>query len=134
MIPQHFHLRIDEHADGLLAHLAGPLDLEHAGRLVERLLPYLDGSRTVVVNLLRTDYIDSEGVRALLALERAAESRRADLRLVLRPGSRAERTLLLLRLQSHFCIHTSIRGALEAAMGAAEGARSPVGDCVPAGA
>jgi anti-anti-sigma factor len=114
MIPQRFQLRIDEHAHDLLVHVAGPLDVEHASRLRERLLPHLDQPRTVVLNLLRTDFIDSEGVRALLALERAAEARRIDLRLVLRPGSRAERTLLLLRLQSHFRIHGSIRAALDA--------------------
>ena len=129
MIPQRFHLRIDEHASDLFAHVVGPLDVEHAARFQERLLPHLDHldqPRTVVLNLLRTDYIDSEGVRALLALERAAEARRIDLRLVLRPGSRAERTLLLLRLQNQFRIHTSIRSALEASQAVRGRSREPV--------
>jgi anti-anti-sigma factor len=113
MIPRDFQLRIDDTADGLLAHIVGPLDVEHAPRVRERLLPHLRNAQRVVVNLMRTDYVDSEGVRSLMALHRSAEAAHAELCLVLQPGSRAERTFLLLRLKDHFRIHASVRDALK---------------------
>jgi anti-anti-sigma factor len=115
MIPQRFQLRIDENAGNVLVHVVGPLDVEHARPFQEKVGTLLRTSGTVILSFLRTDYIDSEGVRSLLALQRSAEAAHTDLRLVLRPGSRAERTLLLLRLQGHFHIHASVRSALDAA-------------------
>lgn len=113
MIPKDFQLRIDDTADGLLAHVVGPLDVEHAPGFQARLLPHLRRAQRVVVNLMRADYVDSEGVRSLMALHRSAEAAHADLHLVLQPGSRAERTFTLLRLQDHFRIHASVRDALQ---------------------
>jgi anti-anti-sigma factor len=113
MIPRDFQLRIDDTHDGVLAHVVGPLDVEHAPGFRERLLPHLRQARRIIVNLIRTDYVDSEGVRSLMALHRSAEAAHADLRLVLQPGSRAERTFVLLRLQDHFRIHRSVREALQ---------------------
>lgn len=113
MIPRTFQLRIDDTAEGVLAHVVGPLDVEHAPGVRERLLPHLRKAQRVVVNLMRTDYVDSEGVRSLMALHRSAETAHAELHLVLQPGSRAERTFLLLRLKDHFHIHASVRDALK---------------------
>ena len=113
MIPRTFQLRIDDTAEEVLAHVVGPLDVEHAPGFRERLQPHLRHAKRIVVNLMRTDYVDSEGVRSLMALHRSAEATHAELRLVLQPGSRAERTFVLLRLNDHFHIHTSVRDALK---------------------
>lgn len=113
MISRDFQLRIDDTEEGVLAHVVGPLDVEHAPGFRERLAPHLRHAQRIIVNLLRADYVDSEGVRSLMALHRSAEAAHADLRLVLQPGSRAERTFVLLRLKDHFRIHSSVRDALQ---------------------
>jgi len=113
MIPRTFQLRIDDTSEGVLAHVVGPLDVEHAPGVRERLMPHLRKATRIVVNLMRTDYVDSEGVRSLMALHRSAEAAHAELCLVLQPGSRAERTFVLLRLKDHFRIHASVRDALK---------------------
>jgi anti-anti-sigma regulatory factor len=55
-----------------------------------------------LVDLRRAPWVDSAGVRALLQLQEELRAGDGELRLLLQPGSRVERTLSLLRLTPLF--------------------------------
>jgi anti-anti-sigma factor len=80
----------------------GPLDIETAPDLEARVLAVRPGARKVVVDLRQTDYLDSEGVKALFALQEQLDEQDGNFQILVRSGSRAERTILLLRLAGHF--------------------------------
>ena len=75
-----------------------PLDIAGARCLIERAGPLLPTCQRLLVDLQGVDFIDSSGVRALLYLATELEEDGKELRLVVRRGSRVERTLGLLRL------------------------------------
>lgn len=79
-----------------------PLDLEHSGAFLDRARALCRTCHCLVVNLDAAEFVDSAGVRALLALAGELETAGKELRLVVRPGSRVERTLSLLRLLERF--------------------------------
>ena len=97
-----FELRVAQAGRAALARIDGPLSGEHCPRLLDGVRPLCRGLRRVVLDLRRTQYIDSSGIRALLQLQQEVEAGKGELRLVVMPGSRVERTLSLLRLTAHF--------------------------------
>lgn len=112
--PKPFELRVVESGKMVLARIDGPLDMEHAPEVLQRLKPYCGAASRIVVDLRRTDYLDSAGVRTLLQLQEGMEAQEegcAEFRLVLRPDSRVQRTLNLLRLESRFNIFDSASAA-----------------------
>ncbi|HTE18267.1 MAG TPA: STAS domain-containing protein [Armatimonadota bacterium] len=90
-----------------LARINGPLDLATAPHFLNRLQPLFSPRRRVVLDLRGVDYIDSDGVRALLRVQQDVETDSGAIRLVVRPGSRVARTLSLLRLEHRFEIFES---------------------------
>jgi anti-anti-sigma factor len=100
-----FALRIKEVGSQLLVRVSGPLDLENDAAFLRELRRQETEARQVVVDLRDADYLDSAGVRALLQLKSELEGHRAELRLIVQTGSRAERTLRLLQLLDH--LHTT---------------------------
>lgn len=78
------------------------LDLPGALHFDERVRPLLANCSCLVVDLRGAEFIDSSGVRMLLSLAEELEAAGKELRLVIEPGSRVERTLRLLRLLSRF--------------------------------
>ena len=85
-----------------LARVTGPLDLTTTPQLLNRLQPLLAPRRRMVLDLRDVDFIDSNGVRALLRVQQNLEKGSGGIRLVVRPGSRVARTLSLLRLDQQF--------------------------------
>lgn len=65
------------------------------------------GCRSLVLDLRQVDFVDSQGVKALLRLREELLARRVPLRLVIAGESRVERTLRLLRFETLFEIHRS---------------------------
>jgi anti-anti-sigma factor len=90
-----------------LARVAGPLDIETVKRFQDRLDRLSTVPHRLVLDLRQVEYIDSEGVRALLQLQGQLESGGGELRLVVVPGSRVQRTLRLLQLQERLSIYDS---------------------------
>jgi anti-anti-sigma factor len=90
-----------------LARLEGPLDSATTAEVAQRLGRLVAPSRRLVLDLRLADYLDSTGVRALLALQGDLQAADGELRLVVHPASRVERTLTLLQLQDRFPIFTS---------------------------
>lgn len=79
-----------------------PLDIGGAARLLERVRPLLPSCSCLLLDLQQAEFIDSSGVRMLLQLLHELESPGRELRLIVRPGSRVERTLRLLQLLERF--------------------------------
>jgi anti-anti-sigma factor len=94
------------------AHVAGPLDLSTIEPFKTKILRLLEtGCRALVLDLSGVQFVDSEGVRALLRVRDQAENRRARLRIVVPPNSPVERTLRLLRFDALFSIFRSASAA-----------------------
>jgi anti-anti-sigma factor len=106
-----FDLRVVESGGMVLGRVAGPLDVEHAPEFLARLQALCDTRRRLVVDLRRADYVDSAGVRALLKVQELLEPSGGELRLVVLPGSRVERTLRLLQLLQRFRVYESASAA-----------------------
>lgn len=81
-----------------LVHATEPLDIAGADQLLERVLPAMRNCRCLVLDLQTVEFIDSSGVGVLLSLAQELEAAGKELRVVITPGSRVERTLTLLQL------------------------------------
>ncbi|HEU4752069.1 MAG TPA: STAS domain-containing protein, partial [Armatimonadota bacterium] len=95
---------LDGFGEGKLAFMSvrESLDLESSPLFLERVRPVLRNCRCLVVDLSGVEFVDSTGVRTLLSLADEMERQGRELRLVVRPGSRVERTLGLLKLLERF--------------------------------
>src|SRR2546423_15019722 len=87
-----FELRLAQSGRAALARIDGPLSGEHCLRLLDGVRPLCRSLQRLVLDLRRTLYIDSAGVRALLQLQQDVEAAHGELRLVVTPGSRVEKT------------------------------------------
>jgi anti-anti-sigma factor len=88
--------------------VTGPLDDAGALRLRERVRSLSLNSRCLILDLGAVEFIDSDGVRALLLMAEELDGESRELRLVIRPGSRVERTLGLLRLLERFRVFPTL--------------------------
>lgn len=102
-----FNVHVSVAGRAVLARIRGPLDLHYTPRMVDGLESFLESANRVIVDLRSSEYIDGTGVRALLSMHKSLESARGELRLVVQPGSRVERVIRLLRLESHFAMFAS---------------------------
>ena|SRR5437588_1868186 len=94
------------------ARVSGPLDVAAIGPFRQQIQRLLDGGcRALILDLSRVQFVDSQGIRALLLLRDEAEKRCAWLRMVIPQGSPVERTLRLLRFESLFTIFGSASAA-----------------------
>jgi anti-anti-sigma factor len=88
--------------------LTGPLDTVSVDSFRETTAKLLgERCRSLVLDLRRVSYADSQGIRALLLLRDQMLQRRGRLRLVIPEGSRVRRTLQLLRLDALFQIYST---------------------------
>jgi anti-anti-sigma factor len=88
-------------ARGPLASTAASTFFAQVTSLIQR------GCRSLVLDLRQVEFVDSQGVKALLRLRDEVLARRVPLRLVIAGESRVERTLRLLRFETLFEIHRS---------------------------
>jgi anti-anti-sigma factor len=98
-------------ARGPLAATSVPEFFGQVANLIQR------GCRSLVLDLRQVDFVDGQGVKALLQLREELLARRVPLRLVVAGESRVERTLRLLRFESLFEIHDSPSTAWRARLG-----------------
>jgi len=85
-----------------------PLDQGGAERLEEKVQRLSQNCRCVVLDLTGAEFLDSDGVRTLLRLDRQLQSTRRELRLVLQPGSAVDRIFRLLHLDQCFRAYNSL--------------------------
>jgi anti-anti-sigma factor len=99
--------RVLFYRDGRSAHarLTGAVNRETVPAFQERLDEIAAGGFTAVtLDLGAAEYLDSDGIRWLQRLQEQLAARGATLRLALREGCRAERTLQLVRLDNAFLV------------------------------
>ena len=88
--------------------LNGPLDSVSVGTFRETITRLLaEKCRSLVVDLRKVSYADSQGIRALLNLRDEMMQRRGRLRLVLPETSRIRRSLHLLQFDALFHIYST---------------------------
>lgn len=95
--------RVMAYREGQTTHalLLGAVNRESAPLYRRRLETYTEqGCRAVALDLGEADYIDSDGVRWLTQFHDELSEREISLVLAVREGSRIERTLKLLRLDT----------------------------------
>jgi anti-anti-sigma factor len=88
-----------------------PLEARAANLLLERGGGIAASCSCLVVDLTKVEFIDSDGVRAVLKLTAQLEAAHKRLILVAPPGSRVLRTLRLLRLNERLSISPSLTAA-----------------------
>jgi anti-anti-sigma regulatory factor len=89
--------------DGItgLVSIFGPVNGETTPGFDERLaVLQFSSSESVTLDLVGADYVDSDGVRWLQRLHDNLHEQGVQLRLLVKAGSRVERTLSLLKLES----------------------------------
>jgi anti-sigma B factor antagonist len=86
--------------------------------LRERVKNELTGTSKIVIDLCSVDYLDSAGLGILVALHTAAKNRGGDIKLV-SPSERVQRVLSETRLNTVFCVYTTVDNALAAFSGKA---------------
>jgi anti-anti-sigma regulatory factor len=84
------------------AEILGPLNRDTIPALQQRLEGVHDSC--ITLDLRAADYQDSDGIRWLQQLQAQLTDRHVELRLRVQEGSRADRTLKLLRLDTCFVI------------------------------
>jgi anti-anti-sigma factor len=94
----------------LVVRCAAELSGDTAG-MMEGLLRAAAGTPTVLLDLSRSPYLDSDGLRWLLALHQRLLERGANLRLLVGAGSRVQRTLTLSGCDRCLSLYLSGRSA-----------------------
>ena len=88
--PPAFELSVDEGDDRIVFVPRGELDLATVPELEERALAAVrEGGRTVVIDLRELTFMDSTGVRTIVAAHQAAEDTGHELRIVRPPRDSA---------------------------------------------
>jgi anti-anti-sigma factor len=95
--------------------LPSPLDLAGCEPLRQRATELSRTCNCLIVDLQQSQFADSSGVRALLDVAEAMEARGGEVRLVVRPGSRVERTFRLLWLMDRLQVFPTLADACASA-------------------
>lgn len=90
---------------------SGPLDAAASVTFLERARTLHRSCGCLIADLSGIDFLDSDGVRALLLLMEEMEKMGRELRLVVPPGTRAERTLTLLQLMERLQVYRTVAEA-----------------------
>jgi anti-anti-sigma regulatory factor len=105
MMPEESEVWIYRDGSAVHARVKGPVNRETVASLHQRIHQALRGRCSVLtLDLGAADYVDSDGVRWLERLQVVLSRRHTDLRLAVREGSRADRTLRLLQLEKVFTV------------------------------
>ena len=92
--PPPFAIDVAEQEERTLLNLSGELDLATVGELEAALASRLDAGENVVVDLRSLAFMDSSGVRALVAAHQSAQSGNGSLVIVRAPrGSEVDRVI-----------------------------------------
>lgn len=94
-----------------LARVGGPLDVVTTPALGEALEPYRRDGRWLILDLRAVDYIESPGLRLIMALQDELQAAGGKVCLVVQPESRVERTLRLIGLEQLCPVYATVRQA-----------------------
>lgn len=108
-------IELRAHDDVIVARVTGEIDMSNAGELrgaITEATP--NGSRGVVLDLSRVDYIDSSGIHLLYRLSESLRNRGQTLRVVVPSGSPADDTLRLAGVARHVDVVQELEEGLQA--------------------
>lgn len=94
-----------------LLRVAGPLDVVTTPALGEAVEPYRRDGRWLILDLRALEYIESPGLRLIMALRDDLEAAGGQVNLVVQPESRVERTLRLIGLEQLCPVFATVRQA-----------------------
>jgi anti-sigma B factor antagonist len=99
--PTPFSLEVEDRGGRIVVTVAGELDLATAGELEDVVLPVVRDGRHAVLDLRRLEFMDSSGVRVIVAAHTAAQDSGGRLSLVrAAPGSAVQRVLEISGLET----------------------------------
>ena len=91
--PAPFSVAVDHTGDRTVITVGGELDLATAPRLEEALLPPLDGGAAVALDLRELEFMDSTGVRVIVAAHLSSQEHDGALTVCAIPGGPVARIL-----------------------------------------
>ena len=107
-------LDIRTDGDAVVVAPVGDVDLTNAEDLRSAILAATSGdSAGVILDLSRTRYLDSAGVRVLFAIARRLEERRRRLAIVAPPGALVRRLLSIVDIESSADLDETVEAARE---------------------
>lgn len=108
-------LTLDEVRGVPVARVLGEVDITNAAGLDDRLLAALDSEASgLVLDLTETTYLDSSGVKVLLATSTGLKERQQELRIVVSEGSFVKRVLEVTGLDGMLAIDLTVDAAVDA--------------------
>jgi anti-anti-sigma factor len=108
-----------------LLRIAGPLDAVTSPALGESLEPFRRRGQWLIVDLRRVEYIETPGLRLLMTVNEELQAEGGQLCLVVRPGSRVERTVRLVGLDQRCPVVPTVRDAWHGPVAPAAAADRP---------
>lgn len=109
--PRTLRVRIVDAGCRTLLRVAGPLDVVTTPALGEALEPYRRGGRWLILDMRAVEYIESPGLRLIMALQDELQASGGNVCLVVQPESRVERTLRLIGLEQLCQVFDTVRQA-----------------------
>lgn len=107
-------LEIESHDDIVLVRAIGDLDLSTADHLREGCLAAVTNDCVgLVLDLSRSDFLDSAGIRALFAIAERLEAHRQRLALVVPAGAHMRRVLAIVDIESSASLDETVDAALD---------------------
>ena len=109
-------IAVERNGDAIVAGLAGEVDMTNAEYVRDELTAVVPHeAHALVVDLSRTQYLDSAAIEVLFELSRRLGRRRQQLRLVVPPTSPLTSLLTLTDVGSVATVHPGLAAALERA-------------------
>jgi stage II sporulation protein AA (anti-sigma F factor antagonist) len=108
-------INFDDRGVVLIARLEGEVDLSNVDEIRGRLVDAVThDTENVILDLTRTKYLDSTGVRLLFELAERLQGRRQQLRLVVNDGALVRRVVVLTQLDQRVPLDETVEAALAA--------------------
>lgn len=110
-------VRVVGHQDGSVpvCEITGELDASNVEQVLDRIIATVPNDAPgAVVDLSRTTYLDSAGVRTLFELSRRLRSRRQELRIVVPDNGIVRRVLILTALADVVALDATVPVAVDA--------------------
>ena len=106
-------MSIEQRGSVVIAHLSGEIDLSNAAAVTEQLVEAMPNSATaLVLEMSRTSYLDSSGVRLIFELAQRLSNRRQKLKLVVPDDANIRRVLVLTEVERVVPMSNSVEAAV----------------------
>lgn len=102
------HIEVGRHRGMPVARLAGEIDISNVDHVAQELEAAAGKESVLVVDLSRTEYFDSAGIRLLFTIAMRLKMRRQELHVVVPPDAFIRRLLEITDFMRAFPVHDSI--------------------------